>query len=89
MTSHTTKRFRQLFADLPPEIQASARKAYRLWRKNPRHPGLRFKQVHNEQPVFSVRITQACRALGVKSENTMIWFWIGPHDDYEAMIARL
>ena len=88
MTSQTTKKFRQLYAELSPEIQSSALKAYRLWRENPSHPALRFKQVLSAPPVFSVRITRAFRALGVKEGGTMIWFWIGSHDEYERILAH-
>jgi hypothetical protein len=89
VTSQTTKRFRQLYSSLDPEIQAQARKAYALWRKSPIHPSLRFKRVNEDPPVYSVRITRAHRALGVKSDDCMIWYWIGSHDDYEEMITQL
>ncbi|MCC7316355.1 MAG: hypothetical protein IT419_16190 [Planctomycetes bacterium] len=87
MTSHTTKRFRRLFAELPRDIQESARKAYQIWREDNRHPSLRFKQVIPVPPTYSVRITQAYRALGVKAGSSIVWFWIGSHDDYETLIS--
>lgn len=87
MTSHTTKGFRRLFAELPPEIQESARKAYQIWRQDRSHPSLRFKRVIADPPTYSVRITQAYRALGVKSDDSIVWFWIGSHDNYETLIA--
>ncbi|PYI88481.1 MAG: hypothetical protein DME26_03555 [Verrucomicrobia bacterium] len=42
MISATTPRFREAFAALPKEVQVRARKAYHLWRQNPRHPSLHF-----------------------------------------------
>jgi len=51
------------------------------------HPGLRFKKVIDDPPTYSVRITQSYRALGVKDNNTIIWFWIGNHDEYEQLIS--
>jgi hypothetical protein len=29
------------------------------------------------------------RALGVREHETMVWFWIGSHADYDGMLARL
>ena len=49
------------FASLPPEIQAQARKAYRLWQQNHRHPSLHFEP---KGDYWSVRITRGWRALG-------------------------
>jgi hypothetical protein len=46
MNSRTTRRFRELFAALPAQIQRQAREAYRLFRQDPGHPGRHFKQVH-------------------------------------------
>ena len=50
-------------------------------------PGLRFKKVHT-RPVYSVRVNVNVRAVGILSGNDMIWFWIGPHDEYEALLKR-
>ena len=54
MNSRTTRRFRELFAALPAHAQQQAREAYRLFRANRMaHPGLRFKQVHPDPPIYS------------------------------------
>src|SRR5216117_1232370 len=45
MISATTPGFREAFAALPKEVQVRARKAYHLWRQNPRHPSLHFKKI--------------------------------------------
>ena len=89
MNSRTTERFRACFARLPREIQRQAREAYTRFADNPSHPGLRFKQVHTIQPIYSVRISLDYRALGVRDGETMIWFWIGPHSDYERLLTSL
>lgn len=89
MISITTERFRKAYSELPPHIQDSARKAYKLWKINPRHPSLQFKQIHNTKPIYSVRIALAWRSIGVKQSNTIIWFWIGSHADYDKMIDSL
>lgn len=88
MTSRTTRRFRKTLAALPMAVRQQARRAYRLFEQDPSHPSLRFKRVHPSEPIFSVRVSQDCRALGVREGNAMIWFWIGWHADYERLLRR-
>lgn len=89
MTSHTTERFRKAFANLPRHTQRKAREAYQLWQQNPYHPSLQFKQVHTREAIYSVRIGIGWRAVGVKSEDTMVWFWIGSHAEYDKLLSQL
>ncbi len=83
MNSHTTRSFRESFRALPPDIQQRAREAYRLWCENPSLPGLRFKRVDDK---VSVRIGRNYRALGILQGDTVYWYWIGKHDEYERII---
>lgn len=83
MQSVTTGKFRKAFVRLPAEVQTRARQTYQLWKQNSSHPSLHFKQVHQEKPIYSVRIGLSYRALGVKNDDTMIWFWIGSHETYK------
>jgi len=87
--SHTTAAFRALLAAAPPAIQAKAQAAYRIWAQNPAHPSLRYKKVHSTLPIYSVRIDRDWRAVGTLQEGVMVWFWIGPHNDYERLLAKL
>ena len=89
MTSRTTERFRRAFQSLPPNVQRQARTAYRLWKQNPFHPSLQFKQVHSREPIYSVRVGIGWRAVGVRSEDEMVWFWIGSHADFDDLISRM
>lgn len=88
MTSHTTDQFRSLLASLPQKVQRTARKAFQLWRVDPHHNSLQFKQVHDTEPIFSVRASLGYRALGVRRENDMIWYWIGSHAEYDKMLSK-
>ena len=45
MRSSRTRDFRQRFAELPPRIKETAKKNYELWKLNPLHPSLEFKEV--------------------------------------------
>ena len=46
--SRTTRTFRQAFASLPNDVRRQAQRAYQLFRRDPRHPSLRFKKVDEE-----------------------------------------
>jgi hypothetical protein len=86
MNSHTTRSFREAFEALSPDVQRRARQAYRLWRDNPDLPGLRFKRVGDE---VSVRIGRDHRALGILQDDTVYWYWIGKHDEYERLLKQV
>ena len=89
MTSKTTERFRKTYAQLPEHIRRRAREAYRLFRDNPMHPSLRFKQVHATRPIYSARVGLGYRALAVRDGDVVIWFWIGTHADYDRLLRAL
>jgi hypothetical protein len=87
--SHTTAAFRALLAAAPPAIQAKAQTAYKIWTQNPAHPSLRYKKVHDTLPIYSVRIDRDWRAVGTLQQGAMVWFWIGPHDEYERLLSHI
>lgn len=89
MTSRTTERFRRSFAGLPESVRRQAREAYKRFAADPHHPGLRFKRVHDTEPIYSVRINLDFRALGVRDGDEVLWFWIGSHAEYERLLARI
>jgi hypothetical protein len=89
LTSSTTERFRRAFAALPEHIQQRARLAYRRFRDAPSHPSLRFKQVHATRPIYSARVGLGYRALAVRDGDSLVWFWIGTHADYDTVLRHL
>jgi hypothetical protein len=89
MNSRTTRRFRELLAALPTHVRQQAQEAYRLFQQNPAHPGLRFKQVHVDPPIYSARVGISFRAVGVLDGDTVVWYWIGSHADYDKLLAQL
>lgn len=82
MKAKATPKFWQAYARLPRQVQQRARLAYQKWKRNPKHPGLHFKRVDEEEAIYSVRISDDYRALGVLLKDTVIWYWIGSHDEY-------
>ena len=89
MRSVTTARFRKSLERLPKKIQTRAVKVYALWSKDPQHPSISFKQIHSTEPIYSVRIGLGYRALGILNDKTMVWFWIGSHEDYNSLIKTM
>jgi len=83
MKSVITGDFREAFSKLPDPIRQQARRAYGLFRQNPSHPGLGFKKVDSENNTYSVRIGLGYRALGELDGDCILWFWIGPHAEYD------
>ena len=86
MKSKTTKKFWRLFAELPPEVQQRTRIAYTLWRANPNQGSLHFKRVSTRLPMYSARVTLDIRVVGLLKGDTITWFWIGAHDEYDRVV---
>lgn len=87
MKSETLPSFWKCYARLSLKLKRQARKAYQLWAENPFHPSLRFKCINQAESLWSVRITRGTRAIGILNGDTVIWFWIGTHDDYETFFG--
>ncbi len=86
MISRPLKQFWEHFSILPSEIRFQAVSAYYKWEKDPYQKGLAFKKV--KKSIYSVRINDNYRTLGWKEGNTVFWFWIGTHPEYEKIIYR-
>jgi hypothetical protein len=89
MISHTTQGFRKGLSKLPDSVRLQARIAYRQFMKNPYHPSLQFKSIHETDPIYSARINLDYRAVGIMNDNEIVWFWIGPNSEYDKLIRRL
>ena len=84
--SVVTEDFSACFSRLPEEVRNQARRGYRIWRANPSHPGLRFKAIRGHEGLYSVRVGRGWRALGRLEDETVTWFWIGSHADYDGLV---
>jgi hypothetical protein len=74
---------------LPPQARIQAQAAYRKFAADPEGSGLRFKKVNDEPLVYSARVSERLRVLGYRSGDTVSWFWIGYHDEYDRIIGNL
>ncbi len=88
MNSELTDEFLACFRRLPERIKRQARKNYRIWKDDPYHPSIDFKRVGTVSPVYSVRVGIGWRALGLKQDDTVVWFWIGSHAEYDRLLKQ-
>ena len=70
------------FRQLPEEIQELANKNFELLKRDPRHRSLRLKKIGR---FWSVRVGLRYRALARDRSDGLVWFWIGPHDEYDRL----
>ena len=84
MRHFASAKFWSLYTALPAPIRKAADKNYGLLRIDPRHPSLHFKKIGT---LWSVRVGQHYRALGIEVREGVQWFWIGTHADYDRLIG--
>jgi hypothetical protein len=85
MNSRTDPNFWRLYRLLPVSIRKAARAAYRRFLSNPQHPGLQFHRLTHDPRLWSVRVTKSYRAVALRQGNTITWFWIGDHDEFDRL----
>jgi hypothetical protein len=79
--------FWRAYDALDPRWKEAARKSYQLFTDDPGHPSLRFKKLAGHDRVWSVRINDSVRALAERDGDTVIWFWIGSHNDFDKLFG--
>ncbi|HWM31356.1 MAG TPA: hypothetical protein VNO69_06625 [Methyloceanibacter sp.] len=84
MKHFASPRFWEAYESLPETVRARADKSFALLRENPQHPSLHFKRIGR---YWSARIGLNYRALAVAVDEGFVWFWIGPHADYDRLIG--
>jgi hypothetical protein len=89
MNSYLTEDFIASFRNLPHIVKQQAKKNYRLWKADRTHPSLHFKPVHTKEAIYSVRVGKGWRALGLVENDSITWFWIGSHSDYDKLLSQL
>lgn len=85
MKHRANPRFWRCYRQLPKPIQRLADESYELLRVDPQHPSLHFKKMGR---YWSVRVGLHYRALAVRHESDVVWFWIGPHAEYDRLTGQ-
>lgn len=84
MNHYASPEFWQAYRSLPDSIQRIADRCYEQLKRNPRHPSLQLKKVGR---FYSARVGIHFRTLGVEASDGIVWFWIGPHAEYDKLIG--
>lgn len=84
MNHHATPAFWACYDALALEVQALADKSFELAKSNPKHPSLHLKKVGR---YWSARVGLHHRAVAVEAPEALVWFWIGPHREYEKIVG--
>lgn len=84
MNHYTSSDFWEAYGKLPSEICELADKNYELLKINPRHPSLQLKRI---EELWSVRVGQRYRAIGIDVPGGIQWIWIGSHAAYDKFIT--
>jgi hypothetical protein len=79
-----TPEFWHHYRRLPTEVRELADKNFALLRQDPHHPSLRLKKVGS---FWSARVGLSYRALARDRAEGLVWFWIGPHGEYDRILA--
>lgn len=58
-----------------------------LFAENPDHPSLRFKKLGGYDNVWSVRINEQYRAVCERDGDTVVWVWIGSHNEFDQLFG--
>ncbi len=88
MKSYVTEDFVKLYRHLPEQVKLLAKKSYAVWKENPFHSSLQFKEINKNESIWSVRVGLHWRVLGLKENKSIYWFWIGSHSDYDKLIEQ-
>ena len=83
MRHFASRAFWEAYNKLPEHIRELADKNFALLKENPQHSSLQFKKAGR---FWSARVGLRYRALAVETNGDLVWFWIGSHADYDALI---
>ena len=85
MKHRANPRFWRCYRQLPEEVRRLADESYHLLREDSRCPSLHFKKIGR---FWTVRVGLHYRALAVQREADVVWFWVGPHAEYDRLIGQ-
>jgi hypothetical protein len=68
-------------------VRRQAEAAHALFEADPFHQSLQFKQLRGLD-LWSVRIGASHRALAIRADDVVTWYWIGTHAEYDQIVRR-
>jgi hypothetical protein len=81
----TTRDFWEHYERLPAHIRELAEKTFEIMKADPDYPSLHFKKIGR---LWSVRVGLHYRALGLDKGESVVWFWVGTHAEYDKLLQK-
>ena len=83
-----------MYNNLPPAVQSSARERYELFLRDSKDPSLHFKPLqHLNGNFWSIAINANYRSIGIKTDIPngfkIKWIFVGNHNQYDSYWRRL
>jgi hypothetical protein len=63
---------------------SAGRQVLRVGEIKPKHPSVHLKKVGR---YWSARVGLHHRAVAIEAPDALVWFWIGPHREYEKIVG--
>jgi hypothetical protein len=79
----TSPAFWRAYNGLSLAIRRQADKQFERLEDDPSHPSLQLKQAGR---YWSARVNDSYRVIAVRSDQTLVWFWIGSHAEYDWLL---
>jgi hypothetical protein len=76
--------FWSCYSRLPEQVRQLADRTFELLKADPYHPSLHFKRIGKYR---SVRVGLRYRALAIRVDEGLVWFWIGTHSQYDRLVG--
>lgn len=89
MNSRFEDGFAKHLRGIPDQVAKRATKVLDLLEQNSRHPSLHFKRIKKGKSAWSIRVSKDYRMVGYREGDTVTWFWIGTHNDYDKLLRQL
>jgi hypothetical protein len=85
-----TAAFNKIYQGMTSGERTAVEYAYTKYKTNPQSVDFEQKgRLKNGIPVFGAAITGNLRALALVVDETVHWYWLGPHDVYDRMLKSL
>jgi hypothetical protein len=72
------------YRQLPLAVRDVADKNFQLMKQDPSHPSIHLKKIG---AFWSARVGLRYRALARERAEGLVWFWIGPHGEYDKFLS--
>lgn len=82
--SYLTPKFKKLFDRLPHDAKAKVTSNYKQWRADP--SSVDFRPLKGKPDIWRVSIGLYWRALGRDEGDSIVWYWVGSHNDYDKLV---